>query len=64
MEEENEWEYDYLGVGEATKVGLILTVADQMGVKVSVAGDQIVYDESADPDDVEVLVKLSKQLNK
>jgi hypothetical protein len=35
-----------------------------MGVKVSVAGDQIVYDESADPKDVEVLVKLSKQLNK
>tara|TARA_R110000822_G_scaffold32188_1_gene92651 strand:+ start:6668 stop:6883 length:216 start_codon:yes stop_codon:yes gene_type:complete len=62
LEDDDNWEFDFLEDGEATVLGLLLTVADQLGIKVNVIGDQLIYGEDSPEEDLEILTKLADRL--
>tara|TARA_R110000803_G_scaffold35405_6_gene76585 strand:- start:447 stop:650 length:204 start_codon:yes stop_codon:yes gene_type:complete len=63
MNEENEdWEFEFLENGEATMMGLLLTIADQLGVKVNVIGDHLIYGEDANEEDIKIITTLAERL--
>ena len=62
MEENEDWEFEFLESGEATMIGLLLTVADQLGVKVSVVGEHLIIDEDSDKEDIEIITTLANRL--
>jgi hypothetical protein len=55
-------ELDFLEDGEATIIGLLMVVAEQLGVKIRLTGGVIEYDEEAPEKDKEIIEQLAKRL--
>lgn len=62
LDNNEDWDFEFLENGEATMMGLLLTIADQLGVKVNVIGDHLIYGEDADEADIEIITTLADRL--